>query len=445
MNRRDAIKNLSIGTGIMVGSSIPTISNATTVENKVEQKTINTSSKTRVIVCGGGFGGLTAAKYLKQFNPQLEILLIEKNTHFVSCPYSNVWLGGIDNVSLDDLSFDYLSSSTKYGYEYINETISDINRQKQTVTTNDKIYKYDYLMLSPGIDYDYTKLFKDPIKAKKVYTLYPPAMKPGSEHLLLKKKVENFKGGNFIITVPSDIYRCPPAPYERACMVAYYFKKNNIDGKVILIDPREKPGAKPEGFLSSFNELYKEYIQYLPMTEIKDIDFENKILKIDKFDKLKLDYVSSDISFEDANIIPNMKPAKLINIADLEITPEGWTKLIIPGFETTTDKKVYVVGDAGGHPYPKSGHMANSCAYVAAKQLAYKTINKKFDITSELPGNICYSMVGADPKEGISVSHEVSYTKKDGLKVTSNSTAKRDRYTGDMISQWYKAVTSDMF
>jgi len=132
------------------------------------------------------------------------------------------------------------------------------------------------LILATGIEYDYSKMFKEKAKAKKVYTLYPPAMQMGSEHLLLKMKVNQFKGGNFIINVPSEAYRCPPAPYERACMIAYYFKMNKIKGKVVLIDPREKPGAKPEGYLSTFKELYKDYIEYMPTTEIKDIDFEKK-------------------------------------------------------------------------------------------------------------------------------------------------------------------------
>lgn len=401
--------------------------------------------KQRVIVCGGGFGGLTTAKYLKIFNPELEVLLIEKNSHFISCPYSNIWLGGVKGVSLRDLSFNYLSASSEFGYQFINETIVDIDRKTKKLTTHKQIYKYDYLILSTGIDYDYTKLFSDTKKAQNVYTLYPPAMKPGSEHLLLKKKIENFTSGNFIINVPSGTYRCPPAPYERACMIAYYFKTHNIKAKVILIDPRDKPGAKSKGFLSSFKELYKDYLEYHPTTEIKDIDFKKNLLLVESFDKTTLGYLPKKIPFSDANIIPNMKPSALIQKTGLELTKKGWVKLKEPTFESVSDENILVVGDSVGYPYPKSGHMANSCGYIAAKQLAYKTLGKTFPYEKELPSNICYSLVNGTPKEGIAVHHNVSYSKKEGIKVSANSTPTRDQATGEALESWYKGITSDLF
>lgn len=440
MNRRDLLKTIALSSAMLSINPVDTLSKELSKDSST-----NDNGKIKVIVCGGGFGGLTTAKYLKQFNPNLEVTVIEKNSHFVSCPYSNVWLADANDVTLRDLSFDYLSASAKFGYDFVNETIVDINRDKQLVITDSNTYKYDYLVLSTGIEYDYSKIFKDQQKAKKVYTLYPPAMKPGSEHLLLKRKVEEFKGGNFIINVPSGTYRCPPAPYERACMVAYYFKKNNIKGKVILIDPREKPGAKPKGFLSSFRDLYKEYIEYMPTTEIKDINFEEKYLLVDSFDILELDYVSKKIYFEDANIIPNMKPSALVSKAGLKLTQKGWAKLKEPTFQSVSDDKVYVVGDSGGHPYPKSAHMANSGGYIAAKYLAAKTLNKPFDETKELPANICYSMVNGDPKEGISVHHSVAYDRYNGLSVSAKSTSKRDTQTGETIRNWYEGITKDIF
>ena len=441
MNRRDALKSITLGVGVAATSAVPVLGNS---KKEVEQ-TINKSKNIRVIVCGGGFAGLTTAKYLKQFNPDLEVILIEKNSHFISCPYSNVWLGDVDDVSLRDLSFDYLSASSKFNYEFVNDTIVDINKDRRLVVTNNETYEYDYLVLSTGIEYDYSKLFKDTIKAKKVYTMYPPAMKAGGEHLLLKNKIENFKGGNFIINVPSGIYRCPPAPYERACMIAYYFKTHNIKGKVVLIDPREKPAAKPEGFLSTFNELYKDYIEYLPLSEIKDIDIKNSYLTIEQFDKRKLDYISQKLYFSDANIIPNMKPSKLVEKTGLELTPKGWAKLKEPTFESVTDNKIIVVGDSGGHPYPKSGHMANSCGYIAAKHLAYKTLNRLYDPADELPSNICYSMVNGDPLEGLTVYHSVEYDTEKGLLVSSRATLKRDIDSGEVIKHWYNNIMSDMF
>ncbi len=439
MTRRDLLKGLTV---IAAGSALPLPLQATPSMKQATQTDI--SRKTRVIICGGGFGGLTTARYLKASNPALEVLLIEQNRTFVSCPYSNVWLGGVDNVTLEDLSFDYLSASIRYGYEIIHEVITDIDKDAQTVTTDNQTYHYDYLVLSPGIDYDYSKLFPNAATARAVYTHFPPAMKPGSEHLRLKKSVENFKEGIFVITVPSGTYRCPPAPYERACMIAYYFKTHGIKGKVLLLDPREKPATKAKGFLESFNTLYKEYIEYIPTAEIKDIDVAKKILQIETFNHKTLSYTPRSISFAYANIIPPMKPAKLIDIAGLECNESGWVKLKAPGFQTVTHDKIYVLGDAGGHPFPKSGHMANSCGHVVAKELAARTLGKRFDIAAHLPGNICYSMVNGSPKEGIWVSHSISFSKKEGLKATSESMVQRNKQTGNAIASWYHGIMSDM-
>ncbi|RUM64398.1 MAG: NAD(P)/FAD-dependent oxidoreductase [Sulfurimonas sp.] len=442
MTRRDVLKGLTF---VAAGSALPLSLQASPIPNSTAAKpVVNTSKKTRVIVCGGGFGGLTTARYLKQTNPALEVLLIEQNRTFVSCPYSNVWLGGVAGVSLEDLSFDYLSASIKYDYELIHEVITGIDKERQTVTTNNAHYRYDYLVLSPGIDYDYSTLFPEEQTAKAVYTHYPPAMKPGSEHLRLKKAVENFQGGNFIITVPSGTYRCPPAPYERACMVAYYFKTHGIKGKVLLLDPREKPATKAKGFLESFKTLYKEYITYIPTAEIKGIDLKKQVLNIETFNTKTLDYTPRNISFSYANIIPPMKPARLIDIAGLERNESGWVKLKAPGFQTVTDDKIYVLGDAGGHPFPKSGHMANSCAHVVAKELGARTLGKSFDITAHLPGNICYSMVNGSPKEGIWVSHSISYSRTKGLKATPEAMVQRDQQSGNAIASWYHGITSDM-
>jgi len=140
-----------------------------------------------------------------------------------------------------------------------------------------------------------------------------------------------------------------------------------------------------------------------------------------------------------------MKASSLVEQTGLELTKKGWAKLKEPTFESVTDSSILVVGDSNGYPYPKSGHMANSCGYIAAKYLASKTLNKRFNIYSELPTNICYSLVNGKPKEGISVHHTVSYSTKKGLKVKATSTPKRDKITGESIQPWFEGIMADMF
>jgi NADPH-dependent 2,4-dienoyl-CoA reductase/sulfur reductase-like enzyme len=227
--------------------------------NATTNKKINSNNiKTRVAICGGGFAGLSCAKELKTLNPDLDVTIIERRMNFSSCPFSNAWLGNIQDISYEDLNYEYNSAILKYKYNFINATISNINIKKKIITIEKQNIEYDYLIMAVGIDYNYKKLFKrDLKKAKRCQIEAPPGLTPGSEHLKLKRMIKNFKGGNFIISIPSQSFRCPPAPYERACMIANYFKENKIDGKVIIIDPRVKPAAKPKKFVEAFNTYHK--------------------------------------------------------------------------------------------------------------------------------------------------------------------------------------------
>ncbi len=440
ITRRDLFKLSGVAVaGVALGG------NRLEAKEAQPKKIFTKQENTRVVVCGGGFGGLTVAKYLRQFNPQLEVIVIDKKDLFVSCPYSNVWLGGVQGVSFEDLCRSYVRPANKHGYSFLQGTITAIYRQKKSVVTDQGEIGYDYLVLAPGIEYDYSKITQDAQKQKALQQACPPALMPAGDHLALKKEIENFQGGNFIITVPSGKYRCPPAPYERACMVAYYFKKHKKDGKVVILDPREKPGAKPEGFLHSFKTLYPEIIEYVPNVSIKDVDLEKKEIITESFNKTTLAMEEQKFAYTFANIIPENRANSLIDLANIEQVRGGWAVLEEPSFRSVSDDTLYVVGDAINYPYPKSGQMANSCGYLAAKDLAYRAAGKVFDLLSETPANVCYSLVNADPKEGIVVHHSVDYSKEGTPKVSAKSTSKRDSVTGESVGEWYNGIIHDIF
>jgi len=406
------------------------------------KKTESKSIKTTIAICGAGFAGLSLAKFLKDLNPTLDVTLIEQRNNFMSCPMSNAWLGEVKGITFESLNFDYNSAVNAYGYNFINETIININRDTKTIYTNKKEITYDYMILAPGVDYNYKKLFgKDTKKAQESLLKAPPGLKPGSEHLALKRMITNFKGGNFVLTIPHQAYKCPPAPYERACMIANYFKKNNIDGKIIIIDPRRKPAAKPKKFVKAFNEIYPDIIEYKNLTNFKDIDFDKKIIIVESFDKETMDYKKEEIPFVEASIIPPNKANALIDIAKIETYTQGWVKLRQPTFRTQSDEDVYVFGDAQGeYPYPKSGQMANACAYIVALEITARLKNKTFDYKNNMPGNVCYSMVTQNT--AVSITH--SYKFEDEVKVSS-VTSKIDKTTADAAKVWYEGITSDMF
>lgn len=437
MLRRDFFKT-SVATAALLQTSNVFATNTKNIMNENIQKTI----KTTIVICGGGFAGLSAAKFLKELNPNLEVTVIEKRSNFMSCPMSNAWLGEVKDITFESLNFDYNSAVNAYSYNFINDTIIDINRNTKTIYTNKNQIRYDYMIMAPGVDYNYKKLFKNNHhKAQESLLKAPPGLKPGSEHLALKRMITRFKGGNFVLTIPHEAYKCPPAPYERACMIANYFKKNKIAGKVIIIDPRTKPAAKPKKFEKAFLDIYPDIIEYKKLSDFKDVDFEKKIITFESFDKKTMDYITEKIKFEEASIIPPNKANELIEIAKIDTYTQGWVKLRQPTFRTQSDEDVYVIGDAQGeYPYPKSGQMANSCAYIVALELTARLANKPFDYKNNMPGNVCYSMITQN--KAVSITHSYKFTNK---VTVSSVTSNINTATANAAQIWYKGLTSDIF
>ncbi|XPV67995.1 MAG: FAD-dependent oxidoreductase [Halarcobacter sp.] len=408
--------------------------------NANTKKDDNSTVKTDIAILGGGFAGLSCAKELKRLNPNLDVTIIEKKESFTSCPFSNLWLGETQGISYENLNYPYNDAIIKYNYNFLNETIIDVKKDKKIVITDKNSIKYKYLVLALGIDYDYSYLFKDKKKIEKAKLFAPAGLKPGSEHLKIKESIKNFKTGNFIITVPPFSYKCPPAPYERACMIANYFKKNNINGKVIVLDPREKPLAKPKKILKAFSNFYKEYITYIPNSKILDVEFEKKNLSYEFFDEQELENKKLKIQYSQLCLMPKNKANSLIEKIGLELTPDGWAKLKEPTFRSTVDENIYVIGDAQGtYPFPKSAQMANSCAYIVANEIVNTIAKIPFDYRKNLPGNICYSMITDDL--ATSVTHSYLYTNKMNLSV---SVSNIDKYTAQAAYGWYFGLIEDI-
>ena len=258
------------------------------------------SSKPRVVVLGGGWSGLSIAKTVKTFAPQADVILVEKRYEFISCPVSNLWL--VDKVDLEYITHDYLQGARNYNYQYFNATAIGIDKKKRLLITSEGAIRFDYLVLSPGIDYDYSRWTTDQTLINRLKQEYPAGFIPGSEHITLKNKIKNFKGGNFILTVPGGNYRCLPAPYERACVIADYFKQKKLKAKVIILDENNTVTIKKKGFMSAFEELYANYIEYVPNSVIQEIDLDKKVVTTE-FD---------EFTFADAAFYPRVRGAKII-------------------------------------------------------------------------------------------------------------------------------------
>ena len=358
----------------------------------------------RIVICGGGWGGMTAARYLRELIPDSDVILLERNPTFWSGPMSNKWL--VDIVSTDFVNHDMFHAANKYGYTLVNTNVMGVERDKKIVRTAHGNVDYDYLILSGGIRNAYDAWFGDDIEAAEyTRTHFPNAYEPNAEMFSLKKKFKDFKGGTIVMNLPPPPHRCPPSPYERACLMAWHYKVNNIPAKIIILDPKPMVAPIGEGYRAAFRELYPDIITHVPNAHIKDVDPYNKHIKT----------AAGDFDFDHAVLMPPHQAADMVWHAGLIGTgadgkTTGWADIDPRFFTANEDEDVYVVGDAMGAVseqfghYPKSAHVANAVGKIVAKNIAERVEGK--DVTPVLPDNLCYMMVNGNPQEEISVEFE---------------------------------------
>lgn len=414
-----------------------------------------TIGKHQVVIIGGGFGGLTVAKQLKKIDANFDVLVIEKNDAFMSCPFSNTNLGKLKGINLGTLIHDYDQAVEKHGYSLLRSEVIGIDRKAKTVTTAKGAIGYDYLVLAPGIEYNYKAQFPnwDQAKADHIRRVAPPALMPGREHIVLERQLENMEDGNVIITVPKGKFRCPPAPFERACMIAAYMKKEGIQGKVIILNETNKI-AKGKAFKEAWKDLYADIVEYHPNCKLSDVDTDKKTVTYSTKDELG-DNETKTMKYEVLNLIAYNKANPVVEMAGVETTKDSFGKILMNGcsFATKSDPSVYAVGDVVGHAIPPSGQTANWAGNHCAKEIGALLHGKTHELDvktkPQKAGNVCYSMVGDKPEEGVMVVHDFIWNGtviggkghvpkgKDG-KFRSKTNAKATR-------EWYRGIMSDLF
>ncbi len=391
----------------------------------------------RVVVVGGGWAGLTMAKYLRKENPDFDVVLLERRAMFMSCPISNLWLAGL--VDLEFITHSYLDAARNNGYLFLNASMADLDRETRRVYTDQGHLDYDFLVLAPGIDYNYKAIGVDDIEAEfALRQNFPAGFMPGSEHLSIRAKLEDFEEGIFLLTVPAGNYRCLPGPYERACLVAHYFKREGIPGKVVLLDANPDVTIKRNAFHEAFETLYKDVLEYKPSFEITAVDPFKKVVSSD----------FEDIEFADAAIYPRVRAAKLIEwlgLADPK-SPQYEAHIDVFFNNIVGDPRVYVVGDARPMPFSKSGNTANSEAKIIAKVIAARAAGKEPEKWVS-PHTVCYSVVNGDPVEAVMVDAHYKFdeaTKQfafDRVKLVEE----RSTALGKATFEWAEGLYRDMF
>jgi sulfide dehydrogenase [flavocytochrome c] flavoprotein subunit len=347
------------------------------------------SSKGRVVVVGGGYGGATAAKYLRLADPDIQVTLIEKSKQYVSCPMSNEVLGGERNF--DSLRVSYRTLSANYGIDVVHAQVTEIDPIRKNVqTAGGQDFQYDRLIVSPGVDFRWGVIEGYDRNAVEVM---PHAWFAGPQTLLLRRQLEAMRdGGVVIIVAPPNPFKCPPGPYERASQIAYYLKHHKPKSKVLILDHKDK-FSKQGLFKQGWAQHYPGIITWVAGS------LDGKVNKVDpssmtvftEFEEHQGDVI---------NVIPPQLAGEIARRAGLT-DKSGWCPVNQKTFESTIHKNVHVIGDASiAGKMPKSGYAANSQGKVCAAAVAALINGKAVADPSFV--NTCYSVIA--PKHGISVA-----------------------------------------
>ena len=406
------------------------------IRKLLKKATLPKADGARVVVVGGGWSGLTMAKYLKIHNPAFDVVLIDKRPEFISFPASNSWLA--DQVDLDFLTHSYIDAAKSHNYHFLNTTVLGFDRDSKKVFTNNGYLNYDYMVLAPGIEYDYSRIgVDDPVAQMQLYNNYPGGFVNSSELITIKRKLNTFKGGTFILNVPNGEYRCTAAPYERACMAAAIFKKRRIRAKILLLDMNAEIRIKKQGFEKAFTSLYGDYISYLPSSEISQIDIDEKTVSTD-FD---------DYSFDDAIIYPPVRASSLLEdagIANMK-TAQKIANTDPYKYHVIGDEHVYVTGDSRSQPFSKGGHTANSEAQYVAEVIAAHALGK--EVRWRSPQTMCFSAVDINPLKAMSIITFYKFNKQNKEFEFDRTHMMEDWNTegGQASLAWAEGMYRDMF
>ena len=354
-------------------------------------------NKARVVVVGGGYGGATAAKYVRLLSDyKIDVVMIEPSDAFVSCPISNLVLGG--SKTINDITTPYTSLGSKHGVKVVKDTVASIDAGKKTVTlAGGATIAYDKLILSPGIDLMWNSV--EGLQAANASGKVLHAWKAGAETVALRRQLEAMPdGGVYALTIPEAPYRCPPGPYERASQVASYFKAAKPRSKVLILDANPDVTSKGPLFKKFWADNYKDIIEYRPQHKAVAVDAQTHTVKFE---------IQNEVKANVLNVLPSMGAGSIAVKSGLANANARWCQVNYLTFESTAAKDVHVIGDsiqiAPG--MPKSGHMANGHGKVVAAAIVAQLSGWEVNASPMLT-NTCYSFVDATQVIHVASVHE---------------------------------------
>lgn len=415
MNRRQFIKFLGAASAATALPASMGIGAATTAP--------------RVVVIGGGFAGATVAKYLRMWGGNIDVTLVDANAAHTACILSNLVLTNALSMSRITLSYDSLRS--KHGVRVLQDRATAIDPVgRQVNLASGTSLPYDRLVLAPGIDFM-------PIPGWDPNRI-PHAWQAGPQTTLLKNQIAAMPSrGTFVLTIPKAPYRCPPGPYERACVVADYLKRKKPGSRVIVLDANPQIIAEPHNFGIAFNEIHKGVIEYYPNATVTQVDSNTRTV-----------YTTlGNFTASVLNVLPNMQAGRIVRDAGLAVDASSrWAPVDVLSYASSVHSDIHVIGDSQGSGQPKSGHMANAQAKVCADAILRSFAGLPLN-ASPTTNSACYSPITATTASWLTAAYQYDPATR-SMKVVSDAFGEASQISGDhyeAMFTWADSLFGDAF
>ncbi|MDD5298591.1 MAG: FAD/NAD(P)-binding oxidoreductase [Rhodocyclaceae bacterium] len=350
----------------------------------------------RVVVVGGGYGGTVAAKYVRMMDPSIEVVLVERNQQYFSCPFSNYYIGGLI-PDMSPLTIGYARLAANHGIKFVQAEVTGIDPAAKVVVTAGGTIAYDRLILSPGVEF---RLHEIEGYDDKTDQVMPHAWAAGKQTILLRQQLEAMKdGGTVIVSMPLVPYRCPLGPYERVTLIAHYLKRHKPRSKVFMLDANTEVTTMKPLFVKAWEEQYKGILEYVPAKRVTAVETGSRTLLVEGLEDHTADVV---------NFIPPQRAGAIAGKAGLVEAEGNWCPVDATTFESTLQKDIHVIGDScNAWAMPKSGYSANSQAKVCATNVVALMNGKE---TVDLSGiNVCYGAINDHESVSIAGVYRVSH------------------------------------
>ncbi|MEX2145845.1 MAG: FCSD flavin-binding domain-containing protein [Candidatus Rokuibacteriota bacterium] len=385
---------------------------------------VSPTSARRVVVIGGGWGGATAARYIRLGDPSLEVVMLEPNRRFVSCPLSNLVLSGVRTIR--SLEFGY-GGLRAHGVRVRHEMATAIEPDRRRVRVGDGYLSYERLVVSPGVEFQWEQV--EGLAEAQDTVLH--AWKAGPQTVQLARQLQAMPdGGVFVLTVPPVAYRCPPGPYERACQVAWYLKTHKPRAKLIVLDANPNVVSKT----ALFRAAWRAY----PNLEYRG---SNKVVKVDPGRREVTTDFGDRVRYDVVNVIPPQRAGTIAVQADLVGADKRWCEVDHVSYESVKHRHVHVIGDATtGLPVPKSGTIANAMGKISANAVV-QLVNGR-PVPNMAPLNVCYSWVSDREAMAVVNAYRIDHGKV--VQIEQKLTPGQSAMVGQHALGWATSIWSDI-